>query len=118
MPCLVVDACGGYIDASNGTIQSPLYPDFYPPSKNCIWLIVAPTQYRITITFHAFDIEGNNVSRPIHHQSMHHLHNHLRNGLICNSSSLHFYALPIYSQAFSFENTRRDKNHLSPLNYP
>lgn len=54
------DACGGYIDAANGTIQSPLHPDVYPPSKNCVWLIVAPAQYRITISFTSFDVEGNN----------------------------------------------------------
>ena len=55
------DACGGLIDAANGTIQSPMYPDLYPPNKNCVWVIVAPTQYRITVHFAAFDIEGNNV---------------------------------------------------------
>ncbi|KAK2192635.1 hypothetical protein NP493_27g02025 [Ridgeia piscesae] len=54
------DACGGYIDAANGTIQSPSYPDLYPPNKNCVWQIVAPAQYRITINFTDFNLEGNN----------------------------------------------------------
>ena len=57
----MLDACGGYIEAPNGTIQSPMYPNAYPPNKECVWLIVAPTQYRITISFTNFDIEGNNV---------------------------------------------------------
>ncbi|XP_064618038.1 tolloid-like protein 1 isoform X2 [Liolophura sinensis] len=55
------DACGGYIEAApNGTIQSPSYPDLYPPSKTCVWQIVARPQYRITLNFTHFDLEGNN----------------------------------------------------------
>lgn len=54
------DACGGQIDAPNGTITSPSFPDLYPPNKNCIWEIVAPPQYRITLNFTHFDLEGNN----------------------------------------------------------
>ena len=70
--CLVLaDACGGYINAdvdaengaANGTIQSPSYPDLYPPNKNCVWQIVAPAWYRITINFTDFNLEGNNVSK-------------------------------------------------------
>lgn len=55
------DACGGYIsNATNGTIHSPSFPDYYPPNKNCIWQIVAPKQYRITVNFTHFELEGNN----------------------------------------------------------
>ncbi|KAL7638238.1 UNVERIFIED_CONTAM: hypothetical protein RMT77_010802 [Armadillidium vulgare] len=54
------DACGGRIDASNGTITSPSFPDLYPVNKNCIWEIIAPPQYRITLNFTHFDLEGNN----------------------------------------------------------
>ncbi|XP_060072061.1 tolloid-like protein 1 [Ylistrum balloti] len=54
------DACGGYIDLANGTIQSPSFPDLYPPNKMCVWEIVAPDQYRITLNFTHFDMEGNN----------------------------------------------------------
>ena len=59
--CLL-DACGGLIDTSNGTITSPSFPDLYPANKNCIWEILAPPQWRITVNFTHFDIEGNNVS--------------------------------------------------------
>lgn len=55
------DACGGVYDASNGTIISPSFPETYPSHKNCIWDIVAPPQYRITLNFTHFDLEGNNV---------------------------------------------------------
>ena len=49
------------MDQANGTIQSPSFPDLYPPNKNCVWQIVAPEQYRITLNFSHFDMEGNNV---------------------------------------------------------
>ncbi|GLH16386.1 Dorsal-ventral patterning protein tolloid [Gryllus bimaculatus] len=55
------DACGGVIDATNGTISSPSFPEEYPSNKNCIWEIIAPPQYRITLNFTHFDLEGNNV---------------------------------------------------------
>jgi len=54
------NACGGLIDSSNGTITSPSFPDLYPSNKNCIWEIIAPPQWRITVNFTHFDIEGNN----------------------------------------------------------
>lgn len=56
------DACGGIVNAANGSIASPSFPDLYPPNKNCIWEIVAPPQYRISLNFTHFDLEGNNVS--------------------------------------------------------
>jgi len=31
-------------------------------NKKCIWQIVAPVDYRITLNFTYFDLEGNNVS--------------------------------------------------------
>ncbi|XP_064635870.1 tolloid-like protein 1 [Lineus longissimus] len=54
------DACGGYIDATNGSLQTPSYPDLYPSNKNCVWQIVAPKLYRIILNFTHFDLEGNN----------------------------------------------------------
>ncbi|KAJ6633667.1 Dorsal-ventral patterning protein tolloid, partial [Pseudolycoriella hygida] len=54
------NACGGIIEALNGTITSPSFPDIYPMSKECVWEIIAPEQYRITINFTHFDLEGNN----------------------------------------------------------
>ncbi|XP_026476669.1 tolloid-like protein 1 [Ctenocephalides felis] len=33
----------------------------YPSSKSCAWEILAPPQYRITLNFTHFDLEGNNV---------------------------------------------------------
>ncbi|KPJ02950.1 Tolloid-like protein 1 [Papilio xuthus] len=54
------NACGGVLYGPNGTITSPSFPDLYPPSKNCLWEIVAPSQHRITLNFTHFDLEGTN----------------------------------------------------------
>jgi hypothetical protein len=61
--CCVADACGGVFDVSNGTITSPSFPELYPVNKNCVWEIIAPPQYRITLNFTHFELEGNNVSK-------------------------------------------------------
>lgn len=54
------NACGGYLEQSTGTIFSPSFPDSYPPSKTCIWQVMAPDQYKISLNFTHFDIEGTN----------------------------------------------------------
>lgn len=62
MMCVcVADACGGVLEMNNGTIMSPSFPETYPGNKNCVWEIIAPPQYRITLNFTHFDLEGNNV---------------------------------------------------------
>lgn len=43
----------------NGTITSPSFPNLYPIKKNCIWEIETHPQFRVTINFTHFDIEGN-----------------------------------------------------------
>ncbi|XP_078731465.1 dorsal-ventral patterning tolloid-like protein 1 [Lampetra fluviatilis] len=56
-------ACGGLLTKANGTLTSPAWPREYPPSKHCVWQIVAPTQYRISLSFEAFHLEGNDVCK-------------------------------------------------------
>lgn len=58
-PCAV--ACGGFITKLNGTITSPGWPKEYPTNKNCVWQVVAPSQYRISLQFEVFELEGNDV---------------------------------------------------------
>lgn len=55
------DACGGVFEDSNGTITSPSFPVTYPGNKDCVWEIIAPPQYRITLNFTHFDLEGTNA---------------------------------------------------------
>ncbi|XP_065171165.1 protein tolkin-like [Atheta coriaria] len=57
------DACGGVYQIVNGTITSPSFPDLYPANKSCTWEIVAPPQYRITLNFTSFDLEGNELQQ-------------------------------------------------------
>ncbi|XP_010875827.1 bone morphogenetic protein 1b isoform X2 [Esox lucius] len=56
-------ACGGFITKLNGSITTPGWPKEYPPNKNCVWQLVAPTQYRITLLFDIFETEGNDVCK-------------------------------------------------------
>ncbi|TNN89652.1 Dorsal-ventral patterning tolloid-like protein 1 [Liparis tanakae] len=56
-------ACGGLLSKLNGTVSTPGWPKEYPPNKNCVWQVVAPTQYRISMQFEAFELEGNEVCK-------------------------------------------------------
>ncbi|KAL3278791.1 hypothetical protein HHI36_016314 [Cryptolaemus montrouzieri] len=62
------NACGGVFNASQGTITSPSFPELYPLNKICVWEIVAQPQYRITLNFTHFDLEGNNAHMSQHQQ--------------------------------------------------
>ncbi|XP_075901094.1 bone morphogenetic protein 1-like [Nelusetta ayraudi] len=56
-------ACGGFVTQLNGSISSPGWPKDYPPNKNCVWQLMAPIQYRITLVFDMFETEGNDVCK-------------------------------------------------------
>ncbi|OCT57140.1 tolloid-like protein 1 [Xenopus laevis] len=56
-------ACGGLLTKLNGTITTPAWPKEYPPNKNCVWQVVAPSQYRISMKFDYFELEGNEVCK-------------------------------------------------------
>lgn len=60
--CVSVAACGGLLSKLNGTISTPGWPKEYPPNKNCVWQVVAPAHYRISLQFEDFELEGNEVS--------------------------------------------------------
>uniref|UniRef100_A0A3Q2Q6B5 Metalloendopeptidase n=1 Tax=Fundulus heteroclitus TaxID=8078 RepID=A0A3Q2Q6B5_FUNHE len=56
-------ACGGFITSLNGSLTTPGWPKEYPHNKNCVWQLVAPVQYRITLVFDGFETEGNDVCK-------------------------------------------------------
>lgn len=58
----VAAACGGFLTALNGSMFSPGWPHEYPHNKHCVWQLIAPQHYTITLLFHSFDTEGNDVS--------------------------------------------------------
>ncbi|XP_071478891.1 bone morphogenetic protein 1 homolog [Diadema antillarum] len=56
-------ACGGLFTSLQGNITSPSWPEPYPQDKNCVWQIVAPSNYRISLQFFSFHLEGNEVCK-------------------------------------------------------
>uniref|UniRef100_A0A8D3CPG2 Metalloendopeptidase n=1 Tax=Scophthalmus maximus TaxID=52904 RepID=A0A8D3CPG2_SCOMX len=60
---MLTAACGGFITMLNGSLTTPGWPKEYPPNKNCVWQLVAPIQYRITLVFDVFETEGNDVCK-------------------------------------------------------
>ncbi|KAK2146039.1 hypothetical protein LSH36_638g01005 [Paralvinella palmiformis] len=51
--------CGGYISTlTSGIISTPNYPNNYNDNMLCIWLIVAPVNYYISLTLPELQMEG------------------------------------------------------------
>lgn len=51
--------CGGRLYAAAGTIKSPGFPNSYHPSKDCIWIITAPTGKQVELVVKSFELEEN-----------------------------------------------------------
>ncbi|KAG8232962.1 hypothetical protein J437_LFUL018813, partial [Ladona fulva] len=51
-----VEKCGGYINEST-IISSPSHPESYYGSLNCTWVIEAPQNQVVLLTFSSFDLE-------------------------------------------------------------
>ncbi|XP_053567000.1 embryonic protein UVS.2-like [Bombina bombina] len=49
--------CGAIINSAPGVITSPGYPNLYPPSVDCFWIITAPPQKTVLIYFNVFNLE-------------------------------------------------------------
>lgn len=50
--------CGGDLTIVNGNqIESPNYPQFYLPNKDCVWRITVPASYQVALEFNSFDLE-------------------------------------------------------------
>ncbi|XP_072178783.1 uncharacterized protein [Diadema setosum] len=43
--------CGGTIDSGSGVIRSPGFPDPYPPSSSCEWIIRTLDRFRVRLRF-------------------------------------------------------------------
>uniref|UniRef100_A0A3Q1CLJ1 CUB and Sushi multiple domains 2 n=1 Tax=Amphiprion ocellaris TaxID=80972 RepID=A0A3Q1CLJ1_AMPOC len=50
--------CGGNITSDNGTIFSPGYPEEYPSSADCSWLITVAPGFGIKINFTLLQVHG------------------------------------------------------------
>ncbi|KAF0028110.1 hypothetical protein F2P81_019197 [Scophthalmus maximus] len=52
--------CGGSLSSWNGSISSPYYPSYYPPSIDCTWTLRAPLPgYLISMTIVTMDIQDS-----------------------------------------------------------
>ncbi|XP_071116011.1 blastula protease 10-like [Haliotis cracherodii] len=50
--------CGGVLNATSGSLQTPDYPMDYPQNADCYWLIQGPPRSNIVLTFDAFDTDN------------------------------------------------------------
>ena len=51
--------CNVKFSTESGTIMSPNYPQKYPNSVTCEWIIDLSPRYEITLTFHEFMLEDH-----------------------------------------------------------
>ena len=54
--------CNTELRGSSGVIESPNFPNPYPHSRNCTWVIAAPLGNRVNLTFSHFDVESHSPS--------------------------------------------------------
>lgn len=51
--------CNRTIRGLQGVIESPNFPNNYPPNIKCLWNIVVPMGNKINISFSHFDLENS-----------------------------------------------------------
>lgn len=51
--------CFRNFTAATGLIESPDFPDKYPHNLECSYIIIAPPQTEVTLTFKTFDLEND-----------------------------------------------------------
>lgn len=51
--------CGGWQTGEGGVLFSPNYPNIYPSSSRCAWLLEAPVGHTIMLTFTYFNLEAH-----------------------------------------------------------
>ncbi|XP_071475764.1 cubilin [Marmota flaviventris] len=57
-------ACGGTFHMAEGILDSPGYPEVYPPNMECVWNIVSSPGNRLQLSFISFQLEDSqNCSR-------------------------------------------------------
>ncbi|XP_071942939.1 cubilin-like isoform X2 [Antedon mediterranea] len=51
--------CGGIFTDDGGEMRSPYFPNAYPHNRQCDYLVIAPEEMIVTVTFITFDIEAH-----------------------------------------------------------
>ena len=81
-PC--ISGCGGTLNADiPGVIFSPNYPNPYPHSTRCVWVLRGTPGRKVTLTFTNFDVEA--------HSSCSYDYVELRQGSNANSTLINRY---------------------------
>lgn len=60
---LVFLVCGGTFTKMTGSMRSPHYPEDYPESVTCQWIIKLPVQYKVKLEFSDFLLENSESCR-------------------------------------------------------
>lgn len=68
--------CGYNVTAENGTIYSPQYPNEYPNSQDCSWLITVPHGHGVYINFTLLQTEPVTDYIAVWYVWVRHLHTH------------------------------------------
>lgn len=72
MLCVILENCGETIEATNGEITSPSFPSKYPDNAHCVWNIIAPAQFKISLNFTHFDLEEElNIIHKVYFFQLH-----------------------------------------------
>ena len=50
-------SCGGHLYAMTGTLRTPNYPENYPRSVSCEWVIEAPNKHQVILRVNDFKLE-------------------------------------------------------------
>ena len=56
-----VESCGGILEGSSGSLQTPGYPHGYAHRRFCAWSIIGPAGRRVKLTFDDFDLEPGTI---------------------------------------------------------
>nr|XP_032815088.1 CUB and sushi domain-containing protein 3-like isoform X2 [Petromyzon marinus] len=120
--------CGGYIQASKGTILSPRFPDFYQNSLNCTWTVEVSHGKGVEFTFHTFHLESqhdyllitenDSFSQPVARLAGSGLPAPLRAGLHTRNPRVHLRFVSDFSMAYEGFNVTFREYDLEPCDDP
>ncbi|XP_066275448.1 bone morphogenetic protein 1-like [Branchiostoma lanceolatum] len=57
------NGCGGYMNAPNGTLQSPGHPQNYANRLDCVWIITVDPEERVFLSFFTFSLEPSSICK-------------------------------------------------------
>lgn len=55
--------CGGLQVGTSGSFKSPNYPDDYPVSRVCVWIVNVEPGEKVVLTFESFSLEESTICK-------------------------------------------------------